>query len=325
MTKPKDTSARVARLLLVVPVLATLFVTTVDGSQQAAAGSAATWVLTDRSRANRHDVVWASAKLAAVCHDHGFGRSAWPMLSVLSSTYRANLAIGTRLACILDAPATASCGDLAECAGQAASLVDAPFGKCNGSTLLRTQTRLAGKGSPEAIACGAFGQSCFEGEAGVTCGTGPCDPGQTYSCDGNTLVACVQGISQRIPCGAGLTCGRTKGSKVIDCIAAGTDCTADACDGTTFKQCVKDSFGKGSTRNVDCAAYGLVCQTSTAGSAGILGACVQGPGGCDPAAAPTCKGGKITICVAGREESVACGDVGLSGSCVSSGGGVGCK
>lgn len=313
------------RMALLPPLGVAIGLVIVVPRQDASASGDSSFTPQDRSSPSRLDVARASSKVAALCHDAGLGALATDVLVQSTTLGRVDPSVATLLTCALEAPGGSVCGDLLACAGAGMDIAN-PLGECRGSTLLRKQaTMTTGSVEVRAISCAALGMSCFESELGAACGVGACLSGASYFCDGDVVVACVQGLSQRLACAKGMTCGRTKGSKVVDCVpTSGVDCAADTCDGTILKRCVRDSFGKGSVLASDCGAAGLLCATQML-KGGPVGACVPPAGGCDNGAAPTCKDGKISVCLAGKAEQVSCADVGLAGTCVAVQGSVGCQ
>jgi hypothetical protein len=225
----------------------------------------------------------------------------------------------TILACALGAPPDATCEQLQQCT-TATEEVDPRVPYCEGSTLrVKVPDRKDPKDEDGAgIACHAFGNHCYQNKNIQFCGGELCEPGESYSCDGDSLVYCIQGVRVRRPCGTGMTCGPTAGSGVLDCIGIGEECEqGDKCENGKLHQCLKDSFGKGKYRVVDCAADGYACKVENNSAGKPVGVCfVPEQPECDyEKETPHCEQGVLQACVAGRKKAISCAELGMSGSC----------
>lgn len=213
---------------------------------------------------------------------------------------------------MLDAPGHASCDDLKSCAG-AKSAVPSDVPVCDSQTLIGRSVKQARAVS---VACAAFGEHCFTTRVGGLCGLGECEAGETCTCDGDSIIACVQGVRTKTPCGAGMTCGEQVGTHTIDCIGKGASCSADRCDGNVAVMC-EGASGAGREARIDCSKWGLACKV-----AGHKALCVPKQTGCDSSKDPArCKGSALEICVAGAWWDVSCSSLKTGTQCKS---GIGC-
>jgi hypothetical protein len=145
--------------------------------------------------------------------------------------------------------------------------------------------------------------------AGVGCKNDACSAGSTCTgtsstCKGGYAVDCKNGQEEYEwpPCPlVGLKC---QGGS---CVGPDEACTTSKCEGDVAALCVNGGF-----KRLDCAALGpgFTCKTTASGVA-----CRQGTQ-CDPATskkAETCNGDKLTVCHAGKIETVDCKALGFSG------------
>ena len=278
------------------------------------------WANSDLRGATRSQILRAHLRLAALCNVPVLPGYISIEIVLAANSHAIDPSKATFLSCIVGAPPTATCANIAECAG----VGDGPKGVpvCDGDLLRVTR---ASTSETSGVSCSAVGEQCFHNEVGSLCGVGLCSAGETYSCDGDALLACQEGVRSRTPCGRGMTCGRSAGSKILDCVGKGPACAEDRCDGDTLVECARDAFGKGLERRASCADFGLVCATEQA-KKGLHAACVPKPGACDPdSTPPMCTNGKLQLCVAGTMESLSCAELGLSGACSLDGGTLACK
>jgi hypothetical protein len=281
------------------------------------------WPVRDLRLAPSKEVVAAYLKLSLIC---GY-RIDNSILSgiALNTINRKGLEPieATMFSCALGAPSTATCEQVLRCSG--ASKVPAPGSpNCDGGFLNVILTK---DKSSAGISCPTFGSECYHNSYINFCGEEPCSPGETYSCDGHALIACVHGVRVRKPCGEGMTCGPTAGSGVLDCIGAGDYCDkGDVCKDGKLHRCVKDSFKKGNYRVIDCQAQGFECALQTDKLGIDHGVCSipKLPECSVKQDAIHCEQGGLNSCVAGRWLSVSCGELGLTGSCHESSGTFSC-
>lgn len=264
------------------------------------------WVHSDLRGAGLGDVRLAAARAAELCRDEVQAGIAVPITGAIRQAANLNSVpdtLATTLACALDAPSTATCDDIKSCSGQTSSLPGtAP--RCDSQTLIAhgaTSDRVV------SLACSAFGEKCYTTRVGGTCATGECKSGETYRCDGDTVVACTQGLSVRTPCGRGMTCGERADTGMVDCVGKGPACQGgERCDGDVAVRCEG-----GHEARLDCAAWGLGCD-----STGSRATCVIKHKDCDPTTdAARCKGKSLEICVAGSWWDASCGSLRHGTSC----------
>jgi hypothetical protein len=301
-------------------LLATIAVASLVGGVGLMAGSSAqaepddpnprTWAEGDYRIPSRDDVVLGMTKLAVKCQLPLSGQVIDGLLLSAANHPTLRPPEATVLSCLLGAPAAATCEQLTQCYGAGGAETDVPT--CDGS-LLRTAylDQVTGTRQPVASSCRAVGGRCYNSPIGSFCGHGPCEAGQTYGCDGDAILACMHGVTVRTPCGRGMTCGRSAGSHVIDCIGSGPTCTASRCDGEVLRECIKDSFGGGREREVDCSELGLTCHDGGAASCVVPTATAE----CSASDEARCAEGRLKVCVAGKWAQVSCGELGLSGRC----------
>jgi len=144
--------------------------------------------------------------------------------------------------------------------------------------------------------------------AGVGCTNGACSGGSCTgtgsSCKGGQVADCKNGQEEYEwpPCSVvGLTCDQG------DCVGPDEACSAAKCEGDVAAFCVKGRF-----KRLDCAAMGpgFSCQTTANGVA-----CRQATQ-CDPASSKwqeSCNGDTLTVCHAGKTETVDCKALGFTG------------
>jgi hypothetical protein len=321
VTKTQEGSFRL-RIALATVLVSFAGVMFFVGGRPAVAGPTAgtsprAWANRDLRQPTRAELVRAMTRLSLVCGFAPGGPTATGVVLQAANAGKIPAHEATVYACLLGAPDGATCAELQECWGYTqGGSPNEPF--CDGS-LLRSSVshRESQTRAPAAIACHAFGETCFSSLAGAFCGIEPCAAGETYSCDGDSLFGCFQGVRMRTECGRGMTCGASAGSGILDCVGTGAACSGGArCDGNVLMNCPTDGFGKGREQPLDCGAYGLVCRSGS-------GQAVCSPPplaaeNCGDNADPTCEGGKLKVCVARRWETLACLDIGLTGSCASS-------
>lgn len=219
----------------------------------------------------------------------------------------------SELACALQAPKLTTCDALDACAHVRQPLTS-QISFCDGNDVIGIA-----KGKLTArVHCKQFGEQCFDTDIGAVCSQGPCASGETYVCDGDVAEACVQGYKARTRCGRGRTCG-ARADGILDCIGAGPSCSGPpSCSGTVAHNCVMPPGAmQGTDAQTDCAAFGLICAVSNAGSAAV---CVPRKDGCNPETDKAyCKGTSINICVAGNWWSTPCSTLGALGLCAKDG------
>lgn len=268
------------------------------------------WVKTDLRTAGLAQVRLGAARLAETCKSEaseGIGAAVSGAVGVAAMLPTFPETLATTLACALDAPRGATCSELSTCAGKGATPGANPT--CDSQTLL---VRMGEKKVPAAIACAAFGEKCFTTRVGGMCGLSVCLDGETYDCDGDAIVSCVQGVRRRVPCGQGMTCGTQSGSGMTDCIGSGGSCSGgDHCDGDTLVRCVRPPGGKGLEARINCKDWGLGCAAS-GGHAGCAVNATECASGKDLA---VCDGKALKMCVAGHWWKVACDSLVAGTSC----------
>ena len=276
------------------------------------------WAQKDMRLASRDEITTLTAKFALLCGLDP-GRITGGMLQRAANRTTLPGQDATLLACVAGAPTQATCAQLQQCTG----LVDGDPGpetsQCDGG-LLRTRGRQGqGQGATHLVtlSCQAQGETCYQGPITAMCGIGTCNDLAPYRCDGDSIVACVEGIQQRTPCGRGMTCGESPGSHALDCIGRGQACTGGArCDGDTMLTCQRDSWGKGFEQPVSCADFGLTCQQGQNDKGQNQAVCVPTKtGDCGPQDAASCDGGQVQMCIANHKTKLSCAQLGLPGAC----------
>lgn len=275
------------------------------------------WVHSDLRQGSLADVRLAAARAAMLCKSEiqaGIAVPTTGAVMIAANLHSIPDTLATTLACALDAPANASCDDIKSCTGATSSVGSAP--RCDSQTLI---AHSATGDKTVSVACSAFDEKCYTTRVGGACASGECKSGETYRCDGDTVVACTQGLSVRTPCGRGMTCGERADTGIVDCIGKGPACQGgDRCDGNVLVKCEG-----GHEARLDCAAWGLGCKAS-----GATAICAMTHKDCTPATdAARCKGTNLEICVAGSWWDVSCGSLQPGTSCqpgIGYGGEAGC-
>lgn len=210
--------------------------------------------------------------------------------------------------------AATSCSDVAKCTGVGlASAAQCPSGaaewRCAGSLAVRCST----SGS-YTLDCAVLGGQCgtYASSAGGAIDRAGCRvasrcTGSGDSCQGDTLVSCVNGQ------GFGTACGPQGGAcDVVDgqagCYPATEACSGStaACTGNVLSLC----GGLGHVERFDCGARGHRCVTTTSSE----GFCVAPgcPTSLEGECKESCEGSKMSLCVAGVKTTVDCRDYGMS-------------
>lgn len=281
------------------------------------------WASKDYRVTRTDDLVRAYARFSVLCGIPYGGKLVTGGLTRAANQSVLMDAEATVLACVLGAPHDATCDQVVGCYGGRPSTGQGPVPYCDGDLLRGRVVTARSKESNEAtVACKSQGGKCYTGPDGAFCGIGPCESGETYTCDGDSIISCVHGVRVKSKCGEGLTCGAAPGSGVLDCVPDGSDCKGGArCDGGKLHQCFMFPFGAGRERAVDCSSYGLGCiMNEKNGTA----ACAQVANDCDVNSAPSCDGAGLKMCVAGVWRSFTCEQLGISGACQPSSTGVRC-
>jgi hypothetical protein len=282
------------------------------------------WVTTDFRTATPDQIAKAVARFASRCptslpSDASVVATAF--LQRLANTSTASDDVATLLACWNDAPADASCDSIDACVYGPQQSPPSPA-TCDGSTM-RVATS---QHSPNAIACHAFGAGCYQTDVGALCAEGPCAAGETYSCRGDSFVACMHGVRVVQPCGAGRTCGARAGTGLVDCVGAGPDCSGDErCDGAVAVRCGTKGSAHAHSVSTDCSRWGLSCATKPDQFGVQRAVCVATAASCDGRTdLARCDGAKFSLCAGGSWRSWDCADLGVGGTCQASGGRASC-
>ncbi len=158
----KTTRTRMLVALPVAAAAAVFAVLGVDGvpaRAQAQSVSPRSWAATDYRVPTRDQVVNAGTRVGLVCGLSPGGTAVTSLLMRTANAPTLNPADASALACILGAPAGATCDQLKECFGGEAPIPVMPT--CDGDTLRTYILDKAGSKKVAAIAaCRAFGASC---------------------------------------------------------------------------------------------------------------------------------------------------------------------
>ena len=296
-----------------------------DSGIVSADAGAASLTHTDLRVPSPEQILRAAAKFGISC-----GATSKKLLGEVISVAVASVAnagtLGTvlahQLACALDATPGTSCDRIKEC--EAGPLANLTRPTCVGSVAITMAPRSR---EPRAVNCAAYGADCYETELEAVCGLGPCKPGETYSCDGTSMVSCVHGVRAKTQCPGGDTCVTDLTRGLIECRGAGYDCSGDdRCDGHTVVGCRKDALGHGHEARLFCGIWGLTCRVTQVPYHPTEAACVpRSQASCDPSTYhATCSGtSTLRTCVVGNVTDIKCSDLGYTGGCASSGGALG--
>jgi hypothetical protein len=284
------------------------------------------WAQQDLRRASSAEIVPLAVKFSLLCGVDP-GKTAAGLLAETANRSILSGAEALLLSCVAGAPTQATCAQLQQCTGMNEADPGPEVPQCDGA-LLRSRVHRGGSTQTNlsTTSCQAQGESCYQGPIGGLCGVGTCNDTAPYRCDGDAIVACVEGIQQRTLCGRGMTCGESPGSHALDCIGKGKACTGGArCDGTTLQLCQRDSWGKGFEQALPCADFGLTCQQATNDKAQTHAVCVPPKDGDCTAGSASCDGVKLSLCVLNKKTTLGCSDIGLGGSCSMVDGKAACK
>jgi hypothetical protein len=321
-----NTKARVIRRISLLGLLFGLAVGATPGggapptSSANPAKSSPSWIRTDLRTPTPEQVRRAAGRFAIAC-----GKQTGQLLGNSISVAMADVALSgvlpevaaTQLACAFDAPVQATCADIQACeVGPTAT--PGPQAICAGSVLVATSLKTSAQLVSD---CNLFGETCFTTDVGAACARGVCVPGETYSCSGNVMVSCVQGVRVASPCAPGLHCV-SDCNGVVECRGSGSECSTSRCDGNTAVTCPPDAYGKTHEARVDCSPWGLSCQVQSFKDLPVVARCLPADQEqCDPASFKTvCNRDLLRTCVLGRVTELSCADLGFAGVCAPGGG-----